>query len=134
MNSIISTLATFAVLGSTIANPIIQASTTFSFPTNVTGSMTLYAPTQTPTLLPAPVTTSSPNAPKELSICCCCLFEPQPEVPHYIAECPRDGVHAVCGDEVPIDSGYTLGGLEGKPEEIARVCSEVRCGPVKFTG
>ncbi|KAI1411790.1 hypothetical protein F5Y13DRAFT_164353 [Hypoxylon sp. FL1857] len=89
--------------------------------------MTLYLPT------PTPIAPPSPGLPeKELSICCCCLQEPQPEVDHYMSECPREGVRAVCGDEPDSDSGYTLGGLEGQPEEIARVCSTVRCGPVKF--
>ncbi|KAI1774343.1 hypothetical protein F4818DRAFT_80128 [Hypoxylon cercidicola] len=69
---------------------------------------------------------------QELSICYCCVSEPQPELDHYIAECPRKGVEAVCGNEPAGDPEYSLGGFEGQPEEIAKVCSSIRCGPVKF--
>ncbi|KAI0139553.1 hypothetical protein F4776DRAFT_594597 [Hypoxylon sp. NC0597] len=127
MSTMGSLLATLAIFSLAKANTIAQAIPTFSVPTNVTGSMTLYLPT------PTPITSPPPGTPKkELSICCCCLTEPQPEVDHYMSECPRDGVRAVCGDDPSGDTGYTLGGLEGQPEKIARVCSTVRCGPVKF--
>ncbi|KAI2620885.1 hypothetical protein GGS26DRAFT_594575 [Hypomontagnella submonticulosa] len=119
----------------TAANPIAQAGTTTClppFPTppidEVSGSMTLYAPAATPTM---PIPPEDPK--KDLSICCCCMSEPQPDVGYYMAECPRPGVIDVCGYDFTGDSGYTLDGLEGQPEEIARVCSSVRCGPVHFT-
>ncbi|KAI0378551.1 hypothetical protein F5Y04DRAFT_283780 [Hypomontagnella monticulosa] len=131
MKSIISLVTAACLAGLAAANPIAQAGTTTCLPVlpteEVSGSATVYPPAATPTM-PIP-----PEEPKRLSICCCCMNDPQPDVDDYIAECPRPGVLDVCGYDYTGDLGYTLGGLEGQPEEIAKVCSSVRCGPVHFT-
>ncbi|KAL7624861.1 hypothetical protein AAE478_004075 [Parahypoxylon ruwenzoriense] len=125
MRTSISLLAVLALLTSASANPIIHASTSRSLsPSEATGIMSLFA-TPTPPPAPIPLPSSTPAGPsKDLSVCCCCLSEPQPEAQRYMSECPREGVRAVCGDAPPDEgTGYTLGGLEGQPDEIARVCS-----------
>ncbi|XXG99695.1 hypothetical protein Hte_006036 [Hypoxylon texense] len=120
MRALASFLAA-AMLGLALADSILQP----LVPTNVAGSTTIIIPT--PTTSPSPGSTE-----KELSVCCCCVYEPQPDVDDYVAECSRKGVQAVCGNEPAGDPEYSLGGLEGQPEEIAKVCSSIRCGPVKF--
>lgn len=119
-------LVAVVVLRLTLADPILRpnSETTLLIPKDTTGgSRTIQTLILSPSLIPSK---------KELSICCCCMYEPQPIEDHYIAECPRKGVQAVCGNEPPGDPEYSLGGLEGQPEEIAKVCSSVKCGPVHF--
>lgn len=120
MHILRSFLAT-AILGFALADSILRPLN----PTDVAGSTAIINPT------PA-ASSFLRSSNKELSICCCCMYEPQPEVGDYIAECSRKGVQAVCGNEPAGDPEYSLGGLEGQAEEIAKVCSSIRCGPVKF--
>ncbi|KAI1371387.1 hypothetical protein F4677DRAFT_314379 [Hypoxylon crocopeplum] len=140
MYATISLFSTLTIISLAIASPIASTSEpdagtttclpSFPTPSEVSGSMSIFTPT--PITPPAASPTLGSPSKTELSICCCCMSEPQPEVSNYMAMCPRAGVQAVCGDSMPVDSDFTLGGLEGKPEEIAKVCSSARCGSVAF--
>ncbi|KAI0159964.1 hypothetical protein GGR52DRAFT_576700 [Hypoxylon sp. FL1284] len=108
-----------STLGLAVANPLLQPNVDKASP------------------LPSMPTASSPSSQKtEMSICCCCLSDPQPEVDHYTATCPRNGVQAVCNNGYAEDSEYSFGGsergMEGNPDMIEARCSLVRCGPVLF--
>ncbi|KAI2603627.1 hypothetical protein GGR54DRAFT_460751 [Hypoxylon sp. NC1633] len=136
MRRFISFVFTLAVVCASVADSVAQTggtTTCIQFPTNVADSTPASIPTPTTKLIASPTSSPSPTRSQiELSICCCCVPESLPEPDEYMTECPMDGVRSVCGDDVPDDSQYTLGGLEGNPEGIARVCTAARCGPVLF--
>ncbi|KAI0868776.1 hypothetical protein GGS24DRAFT_506444 [Hypoxylon argillaceum] len=77
-----------------------------------------------------------PAAPQTLPLCCCCTSpyaRDEPAPAHAVSgECSEAGTRDVCGSGYTGASGFTMGGLEGRPDRIAARCAVSRCGAMRF--